>query len=65
MQIDVLFSWQEVPENRIAVDYAVVIDTLRATTTLSAFFAQGVQEILAVREVDDAYAVKDHDQTVL
>lgn len=56
--IDVVFRWQEGPGD--VHDRAVlVIDTLRATTTMCAMLASGAEAIFPVADLDTAYRMKE------
>lgn len=56
--IEVYGTWQEVDPEHVRGKAVVVVDTLRATTTLSTMLAHGAQAILPVDSVDEARALR-------
>lgn len=57
MRIDVLFTPAEFTERALAGCTAVVVDVLRASTTIVEALAAGAREVLAVAEVTEALAI--------
>ncbi|AUW94511.1 hypothetical protein BXT84_11630 [Sulfobacillus thermotolerans] len=58
--MDVIFRWQDdLPD--VSHTAVVVIDTLRATTTIATILANGAQAVLPVGGVEKAFALKEQD----
>ncbi len=55
MRVDVAFTPDEVPEAPIAV----VVDVLRATSTIAQALASGYKRVYCCREIDDALALRE------
>jgi len=63
MNVDIIF--QPIPLNHISTKTVVVIDVLRASSTIVAAFANGCQSITPVADVDTAYGLKSKNPDLL
>lgn len=62
--IDVIYRWQDdLPD--LTQTAVIVIDTLRATTTIAAILANGARAVLPVGEVERAYRMKEQDPALI
>lgn len=55
MKVDVAFT----PEEAVSAPVAVVVDVLRATSTIAQALASGYPRVLCCRELDEARALRD------
>ncbi len=62
--IQVTFRYQEV-DNQAQGCVVVVVDVLRATTTITTAFDHGARAVLTVADLEQAYAFKQRDPAVL
>lgn len=59
MRCDVVARWQDADETLLAGRRVVVIDVLRATTTIAAALAAGAAGVWPVAQVDEAFALAE------
>ena len=59
MSVDLVPVWNSAPEEFFSHRTAIVIDVLRATTTIAHAVAQGAAGIMPVCEVQEAYAQRE------
>ncbi len=65
MKIDVCFTPSDYNATKYYGYHAVVIDVLRATTSIATACANGCQRIIPVRTVEEALAIKDQNSDVI
>lgn len=59
LEVDVAFTWKEVADRKsFSPQVAVVIDVLRATSTMVAALAHGAQAIVPTTTVEEAWALR-------
>jgi len=58
MKIDVIFSADRIEEDNVRGKTAVVIDTLRATSTIVSSLANGAKEVIPVVSIEEAKSLK-------
>jgi 2-phosphosulfolactate phosphatase len=51
-------QWRAIPEDQLRGSVAVVIDVIRATSTIATALAQGAASVVPVAKVEDAFAIK-------
>jgi len=51
-------QWRAIPDDQLAGSVAVVIDVIRATSTIATALAQGAASVVPVAKVEDAFAIK-------
>ncbi|MDY7107720.1 MAG: 2-phosphosulfolactate phosphatase [Planctomycetota bacterium] len=61
----VSIRWRMDGERAEAGSIAIVVDVLRASTTITTAFARGAAEILVTREVDEAFAMAREGESLL
>ncbi len=57
--------WRAIPPDQLRDSTAVVIDVIRATSTIASALAQGAAGVMPVAAVEDAFALKAHDPEAL
>ena len=50
--------WRAIPEDQLRGSVAVVIDVIRATSTIATALAQGAASVVPVAKVEDAFSIK-------
>ena len=62
--LTILYSpeqWRAIPADQLRGSVAVVIDVIRATSTIATALAQGAEGVIPVAAVEDAFALKAED----
>ena len=54
-------QWRAIPQDQLRGSVAVVIDVIRATSTIATALAQGAEGVQPVAKVEDAFALKAQD----
>jgi 2-phosphosulfolactate phosphatase len=54
-------QWRAIPQDQLRGSVAVVIDVIRATSTIATALAQGAEGVQPVAKVEDAFALKEQD----
>ncbi|MDV3425933.1 MAG: 2-phosphosulfolactate phosphatase [Bacillota bacterium] len=60
MKIDVVISAKYIEEEKLRGKIAVIIDTLRATSTITTALNNGAKEVIPVLTIEEALAIKEN-----